>query len=70
MYEREILEPLPSPVQNGEFIQGTWNRAFREADLLGIHKPYRIPLPRWAREGRLKEWESFVVQNSRYHLDA
>ncbi|MDR0401968.1 MAG: DUF2804 domain-containing protein [Treponema sp.] len=70
MYEREILEPSLSPVQNGEFIQGTWNRAFREVNLLDIHKPYYIPLPGWVREGRLKEWESFVVQNSRYHLDA
>jgi hypothetical protein len=70
MYEREILEASLSPVRNGEFVQGTWNRAFREVDLLAIHKPYNIPLPRWAREGRLKEWESFAVQNSRYYLDA
>ncbi|MDR1506180.1 MAG: DUF2804 domain-containing protein [Treponema sp.] len=70
MYKREILEPALSPVKDGTFVEGTWNRAFRDVDLLGTHKPYSIPLPRWAREGRLKEWESFVVQNNRYHLDA
>jgi hypothetical protein len=70
MYEREIRDPRVNPVEKGEFIQGTWNRAFRAVDFLDIHKPYRWLLPGWAREGRLKEWESFVVQNGRYHLDA
>jgi hypothetical protein len=70
MYEREILEPRPSPVERGEFLQGTWTRAFREVDFFAIKRPYSLPLPRWVRDGRLKEWESFVIQNRRYHLDA
>lgn len=57
-------------MENGVFISGTWNRAFSSVDFLDIRRPYRWPLLRWAREGRLKEWESFVVQNRRYHLDA
>jgi hypothetical protein len=70
MYDREILEARPSPVENGEFIQGTWTKAFRDVDFHSIRRPYRTVLPHWARDGRLKEWESFVVQNERYHLDA
>jgi hypothetical protein len=70
MYEREIQEALYSPVEKGEFIQGTWMRAFRDIDFLDIKGLYRLPMPRWFREGRLKEWESFVVQDERYHLDA
>jgi hypothetical protein len=70
IYRREILEPPLSPVENGEFIQGTWNKPFRNVDLLSIRKPYKIPLPRWARDGRLKEWESFIVEEKSFHLDA
>jgi hypothetical protein len=70
MYERVIREGPESPVENGEFVRGTWSRAFRDVDLLDIRRPYRWLLPGWAREGRLKEWESFVIQNDRYHLDA
>jgi hypothetical protein len=71
MYQREILKPGPSPVApTGEFMRGTWNGAFREVDFLAIKKPYRVPIVRWARETRLKEWESFLVESGPYHLDA
>jgi hypothetical protein len=69
MYTREILAPRPSPVENGIPVQGTWNRAFEEVDLLDIRRPYRWPLPRWARDSRIKEWECFSVQDDHFFME-
>jgi len=33
MYTREILPPIASPVENGNPIIGTWNRAFEKAQI-------------------------------------
>jgi hypothetical protein len=70
MYTREIQPPRDSPVENGVPLQGTWDRAFDEVDLLDIRRPYRWPLPRWARDSRIKEWESFTVQDDHFFLEA
>jgi hypothetical protein len=51
-------------------LQGTWDRAFEEVDLLDIRRPYRFPLPRWIRDSRIKEWECFGVQDDRFFLEA
>jgi hypothetical protein len=51
-------------------LQGTWTSAFEEVDLLNIHRPYRYPLPKWVRDSRVKEWESFVIQDDRFFLEA
>jgi hypothetical protein len=70
MYTREILPPRGSPIENGAPLQGTWTRAFDEVDLLDIRRPYRCPLPRWVRDSRIKEWESFVIQDDRFYVEA
>ncbi|MDR2480369.1 MAG: DUF2804 domain-containing protein [Treponema sp.] len=70
MYTREILDPRPSPIEDGIPLQGTWNRAFEMVDLLEIYRPYRFPLPRWARDNRIKEWECFSVHDDRVFLEA
>jgi hypothetical protein len=70
VYTREIQEKRPSPVENGVPIQGTWNQAFEEVDLLSVHKPYPAPLPALIKSFRVKEWESFYIQNDRFHLQA
>jgi hypothetical protein len=70
MYTRDIQEARPSPVENGKPIQGTWVQAFDEVDLLSIQRPYQYPLPGWMRDNRIKEWESFVIQDDQYYLDA
>jgi hypothetical protein len=51
-------------------LQGTWTTAFEDVDLLDIHKPYSFPLPRWAKDSRIKEWESFIIQDDRFFLHA
>ncbi|GHV94289.1 hypothetical protein AGMMS50293_06090 [Spirochaetia bacterium] len=70
MYTREILSPRSSPIENGIPLQGTWDKAFDEVDLLEIYRPYRFPLPRWLRDCRIKEWECFSVQDDRFLLEA
>jgi hypothetical protein len=70
MYTREIQVPRVAPIENGIPLTGTWNKAFAQVDLLGIRKPYSWPLPRWLRNCRIKEWESFSVQDDRFFLEA
>ncbi|MDR0623121.1 MAG: DUF2804 domain-containing protein [Treponema sp.] len=70
MYIREILPSRGSPIEDGIALQGTWTRAFEEVDLLDIHRPYRYPLPRWIRDNRIKEWETFIIQDDRFYLEA
>ena len=70
MYTREIQAPRGSPVENGKPVTGTWNTPFAKVDLLEIHRPYYWPLPRWLRDLRIKEWESFSIQSDRFVLEA
>ncbi|MCL2878668.1 MAG: DUF2804 domain-containing protein [Treponema sp.] len=70
MYTREIQPPRDTPVENGIPVQGTWDRAFKEVNLLDIHRPYRTPLPGWARDYRIKEWQRFAAQDDRYFFAA
>jgi len=57
-------------VENGRPLQGTWMRAFEEVGLLNIRRPYPFPLPRWVKNMRLKEWESFYIQDDQFCLQA
>jgi hypothetical protein len=68
VYTREIQKPKPSPVENGTPLYGTWTEAFKKVDLLSIHKPYPIPLPRGIKALTIKEWESFIIHDDRYLL--
>jgi len=70
MYIREIQESRRSPVENRKPLQGTWTRAFEEVDLFSIHRPYPIPLPNAIKGSRIKEWESFIIQDDRFFLYA
>ncbi|GHU41625.1 hypothetical protein FACS1894190_09950 [Spirochaetia bacterium] len=63
MYSRVLLPQQISPIENGKPIQGTWTTAFEKVDLLDIKKPYPVPLPRSILNLRVKEWQSFAIQN-------
>lgn len=69
MYQREILPPRPSPLENGEPIAGTWTKAFEEVDFLRIRRPFTRLVPKWMRNIRIKEWQAFVVQNDHFFLE-
>ena len=64
------MPSIASPVENGNPLTGTWNKAFEEVDLLKIRRPYKYPMPRWARDYRIKERQCFSVQDDRYMLEA
>ena len=70
MYTRNIRNPRASPIENGMPLTGTWKRAFSHVDLSDIRRPYSLPLPRWVRNIRVKEWESISVQNENFYLVA
>jgi hypothetical protein len=70
MYTREIQPPRAAPIDKGKPLQGTWTRAFDEVDLLSIQRPFLVPLPKWMRDCRIKEWESFTLQDDHFYLDA
>ncbi|MDR1029455.1 MAG: DUF2804 domain-containing protein [Treponema sp.] len=70
MYTREIQAMRASPIEQGKPLQGTWIEAFDEVDLMTIHRPFPCPLPRWLLDYRIKEWESFVIQDDRFCLEA
>jgi len=70
MYTREIQAPRSAPIENGIPLTGTWNKAFSQVNLLNVHHPYPWPLPRWLKDYRIKEWESFSVQDERFFLVA
>ncbi|MDR2965351.1 MAG: DUF2804 domain-containing protein [Treponema sp.] len=70
MYTREIQAPRASPIEDGNPLIGTWDRAFDKVDLLEIRKPFSLPLPRWAINTRIKEWQSFSARNDNIMLEA
>ena len=70
MYTREIREPRSSPVEDGQPLTGTWDKAFDKVDLLEIRKPYPFPLPRWVKDCRIKEWQCFSLQDESFFMEA
>jgi len=70
MYTREMLPSIASPVEDGSPVIGTWNKAFEKVDLQEIRKPFRYPMPRWVKNWRIKEWQSFSACNDSFSLEA
>ncbi len=70
MYSRDVLSPRPSPLDGGVPVSGTWDRPFAEVELLDVGRPYPLPLPKGLRDLRIKEWQSFQIQDERYYLTA
>lgn len=69
-YSRAIQSPEIPPVQNGKPVQGTWTTRFEKVDLLEIQRPFSVPLPAAFRNFRLKEWQSFIVQDENIFFEA
>jgi hypothetical protein len=70
MYERQMLPQREEPFENGKPVQGTWTSPFANVDFSAIDKPYRIPLPAWILDYRLKEWQIFAARNDDIMLEA
>lgn len=69
MYSRELKVPLPTPVPNGRPERGTWTRHFEKVRLIDIARPFSVPVPERLVYLRVKEWQSFIVQNDEIFLD-
>jgi hypothetical protein len=70
MYTRVLLPQRDSPIEGGTPLQGTWTTAFKNVNFLTVEKPYKLPLPQWVLNFRIKEWQSFAVQNEHVSLTA
>jgi hypothetical protein len=70
MYTREILEKRNTPIEQGSPIAGTWKAAFEKVDFLDIYRPFSKPIPRAVKDSRIKEWQSFIIQNDSFCLEA
>jgi hypothetical protein len=66
VYTREFAQPRSILIQEGKPVAGTWKEAFRSVNFMDVRHPYRHHLPRGFIHYRLKEWQSFQVQDSRY----
>lgn len=55
--------PRKTPIERGSPLAGTWQRSFERVDLLEIRRPFSKPLPRAFNDSRIKEWQSFLVQD-------
>jgi hypothetical protein len=70
MYKREIQPPRSNPIEQGKPIQGTWTTPFETINLLDVERPFFFPFPKWIQDLRVKEWETFLVQDERFCLGA
>jgi hypothetical protein len=70
MYARDLQAPRPSPLEHGVPVFGTWDKPFAVVDLLDVVRPYALPLPKSLKDLRIKEWQSFQIQDERYYLTA
>ncbi|WP_304225275.1 DUF2804 domain-containing protein [Gracilinema caldarium] len=70
MYQRDISPPRSSPLDKGIPVFGTWTRPFDDVDLLSVKHPFFIPTMKWIRNLRVKEWQTFHIQNETYFLIA
>jgi hypothetical protein len=69
-YTRRVQPPETPPVLDGMPVQGTWTAPFSNVDLLEVRRPFKAAFPAFMRSFRIKEWQSFVVQNEEIYFEA
>ncbi len=67
-YKRDILPPPHSLVTKGKINFGTFNAPFREVNPLDAARVFGIPLPRFFKNFRLKEWQAFQLGNEDFFI--
>lgn len=68
IYSREILPPPASLVTNGKIAFGTFNGPIKKINPLDATRPFGVPLPRFFRNFRLKEWQAFQLGNRDFFM--
>ncbi|MBI9085590.1 MAG: DUF2804 domain-containing protein [Desulfobacterales bacterium] len=67
-YSREVLPAPKQLVSKGRFAFGTFNSAFEIVNPLDAHSPLGLPLPRWVKHLRLKEWQAVQMGNADWFM--
>lgn len=65
-----MQSPRAVLIENKKPEPGTWNRSFETVNLLDIESPFASWLPKSFNNSRIKEWQSFFVQDERFILEA
>jgi hypothetical protein len=66
MTAKDLEEPPPSLVENGSFHLGRFNAPSPRLNMLDVALPYHYPVPRFAKNLRLKEWRAFQFGDERW----
>ncbi len=67
-YQRYLLNPPKSVVSNGQFNFGCYTAPFKEVNLHEAIRPYALPLPNFAQNIQLREWQAFQAGNGDYFI--
>ena len=68
MYRKEFSAQVHELVSNGRFNWGTYAEPIPDLNMLDAQKPWRIPVPRFIKNFRIKEWQAFQLGNDDYFL--
>ena len=68
MYCSNFSEQVNELVNNGQFNWGTYAADVPNVNMLDAEKPWGFPVPRLAKNMRLKELQAFQLGNDRYFL--
>jgi hypothetical protein len=61
-----IEDPPKALVEGGEFHYGRFSAPPESLNMLDVSRPYHYPIPRFAKDFRLKEWQAFQFGNERW----
>ena len=67
-YTRDVFPAPKQLVSNGKFAFGTFNSAFEVVNPLDARSPLGLPLPRWVKHLRLKEWQAVQLGNADWFM--
>lgn len=68
MYRQEFSTQVHQLVSNGRFNWGTYAAAVPQVNMLDAEKPWGFPMPHFAKNFRLKEWQAFQLGNAEFFL--
>lgn len=68
LHMRAVFPAPKQLVSDGKFAFGTFNSAFEVVNPLDAHSPLGLPLPRWVKHLRLKEWQAVQMGNADWFM--
>ncbi|MBN2891659.1 MAG: DUF2804 domain-containing protein [Bacteroidales bacterium] len=68
MSNRNFQDDTKTPIKNGLFQFGTYNKSFDNINLLEAKKPLGNFSPLFLKKFKLKEWQAFQIGNERFFI--